>query len=100
MSSIDFQKAIVIAKEELRKIQVDATNINIEQAITSDNDKLYEITLSYEIMLKDKFSLDEEKLPSNLQSLSRILRQKRVYKTFLINASDGKFRGFKIFSGN
>jgi hypothetical protein len=100
MSSIDFQKAIVVAKEELRKIQVDATNINIEQAITSDNDKLYEITLSYEIMLKDKFSLDEEKLPSNLQSLSRILRQKRVYKTFLINASDGKFRGFKIFSGN
>ena len=96
MSSIDFQKAIVVAKEELRKIQVDATNINIEQAITSDNDKLYEITLSYEIMLKDKFSLDEEKLPSNLQSLSRILRQKRVYKTFLINASDGKFRGFKI----
>ena len=100
MSSIDFQKAIDVAKEELKKIQVDATNINIEQAITSENDKLYEITLSYEIMLKDKFSLNEEKLPSNLQSLSKILRQKRVYKTFLINASDGKFRGFKIFSGN
>ncbi|MCT7519032.1 hypothetical protein [Aliarcobacter cryaerophilus] len=97
MKEIDFQKAIDVAKEELKKIQIDATNINIEQAIISDNEKFYEITLSYEISLKDNLTSNEEKLPTNLQSLSMLLRKKRIYKTFLINTSNYKFRGFKIF---
>ena len=96
MSSIDFQKAINIAKDELKKIQRDADNVNIEQAIISNDEKLYEITLSYEIISKDNLS-SNEKLPTNLQSLSMLLGRRKIYKTFLINTSDYKFRGFKFF---
>ena len=56
MKEIDFQKAINIAKDELKKIQRDADNVNIEQAIISNDENLYEITLSYEIISKDNLS--------------------------------------------
>jgi hypothetical protein len=99
MEEVSFQEAIKIAKDELKKIQIDAHTVNVEQAIISDDEKLYEITLSYEILLKDNLSPNDEKIPTptNLQSLSMLLRKKRIYKTFLINMHDGKFRGFKIF---
>ena len=99
MEEISFQKAIQIAKDELKKIQRDAHTINVEQAIISDDEKLYEITLSYEILIKDNLASNDEKLsvPTNLQSLSMLLGRRKIYKTFLINMHDGKFRGFKIF---
>lgn len=108
--TLDFEKAIQIAKNELKKIQQDASAINVEQALISDDEKQYEITFSYQTELNDKLSannkpslteslsINKDILPTHLQSLSNILRRKRVYKTFLINIKDFKFRGFKNFN--
>ena len=103
MNTIGFEQAINIAKDELEKIQSDAADISVEQAVITDDDKLYEITLAYLIRNKDSSDITEsthKELPTAMQQLSLILQRKRVYKTFIVNATNGQFRGFKKFSEN
>lgn len=90
-----WKEAIEIAKSKLKEIQNDVNDIIVEQAILNDINTQYEITLSYKTIGKDRLSGEKENI--SLSVLYSLPSFGRIYKTFLINKSDGMFKGFKIF---
>lgn len=94
MAKITFEEAINEAEKELKKIQKQADKVIVEQAFITDDNKFYEITFSYEIPPAPG---DDQHSLSGIEGLSFLLTNKRIYKTFLIDALTGEFKGFKIF---
>lgn len=90
---IEFDMAIDVAKENVKKLVPHAKDITVEGAIISDDGKLYEVTLSYE--LEDHRLPENSSKDNNLWTLARIMSKRREQKIFLVNSVNGLFRGFK-----
>ncbi len=88
---ITFEKAIDVAKENLRILVPNSKDVSLEGVLISDNKKLYEVDLSYDLSRKDPL----EGSSSNLKSLSQIMSYHRKYKKFLVDYDTGDFRGFR-----
>ncbi len=63
--------AIELAKENVKKLVTYAKDITVEGAIISDDGKMYEVTLSYD--LDDKRIPDDFTKTSNLWTLAQIM---------------------------
>ncbi|MDH1507913.1 hypothetical protein [Aeromonas caviae] len=94
---IDFHEAIKIAMNNVTTLIPKATDINLEGAMISADDRLYEINLSYEIPDNSFESISDEINNNPLYAMTRLMRKRREQKVFLVNKLDGKFRGFKNF---
>lgn len=94
---IDFKQAIDIATSNAKSLLSNANNFQLEGVLISDNDKFYEVTLSYGIEGPDPLSTSERKKESGLYHLARIMGYRREYKTFLVDKTTGKFKGFKNY---
>ncbi len=93
---IDFKKAIDIANKNAQSLIGKLENVELESAILSDNNKLYEISLSYERKGGDPLSINKDNsLPSGLAQLASVMSHRRQYKTFLVDRKNGDFKGFK-----
>ncbi len=89
---IDFKNAIDIANKNAQSLIGELENIELESAILSDNNHLYEISLSYE---RHHNEIDNKNLPSGLAQLAQVMSHRRHYKTFLVDSDNGDFKGFK-----
>ncbi|MFJ2364676.1 hypothetical protein ACIPIN_13440 [Pseudomonas sp. NPDC087697] len=93
---IDFDTAIAVALENITKLVKGAKNPVLEGIIISEDEKLYEITYSYDL------DRTPTKIPtagesSAMLALAGLLGRRREYKVFLVDAHTGKFRGFKNY---
>lgn len=90
---IEFDEAISSARSNVQKLVADAKNIRLEEVLISEDEKLYEVTLSYDV------SSPKDSLPagrnSSLFALATIMGQRREHKVFLVDSQSGKFRGFR-----
>lgn len=101
---IDFDKAVTIAKDNLLKLLPDAEEIKLEGVLISEDDKIFEVTYSYlsgldlENLDKNKNSKFSKLLHNagNFSTLAGLMRLRRDYKAFLVDAQNGSFRGFKL----
>lgn len=96
---ISFERAIAIAKDNVTQLVPSAKNLTLEGAMISSDGKLYEIIFSYE---NNSIDIEELRRPSkngssNLRTLARLMGHRRETKVFLVNKSDGLFRGFKTY---
>lgn len=97
---IEFQEAIAIASDNAKNLIRNARNLEVEGVVLSDNDKLYEVTLSFDMHGADPLDIEDgskRKDRNDFQRLVTILSHRREYKTFLVDAGSGKFKGFKIY---
>ena len=74
----DFDKAIEVATTNVKALVKNAKNIELEGAILSDDNKLYEICLSYDMQGESPFLTNND----NLSQLARLMRYRREYKVF------------------
>ncbi len=89
---IDFKNAIDIANKNAQSLIGKLNNVELESAILSDNNHLYEISLSYE---RQNNATDNQNLPNGLAQLASVMSHRRQYKTFLVDSDNGDFKGFK-----
>lgn len=94
---ISFNKAIAIAQENVNQLVPGAQNIVLEEIIISDDEKMYEVTLSYDLERPLTNPAPGTK-PGALSGLAYILGKRKEYKVFLIDRN-GQFRGFKRYKG-
>lgn len=92
---IDFDQAVKIAEENATKLVKNARNFVLEGALISEDNQLFEVTLSYDIERPESPLLDEPVLGANLAALAKLMGKRREYKVFMVDASNGQFRGFK-----
>lgn len=95
MTAVDFNKAIQVAGAQLQEFVPSATNPEVEEAIISGDDKFYEITFSYEVPPRQAPPIIGEK---NLSYITALMRQRREYKVFLVDAENFTFRGFRKYT--
>lgn len=91
---VDFQKAISVATVNAQALIQNASNFVLEGVLLSDDNKLYEVSLSYDIEGKDPLGGGNQG-NSGLLQLAKLMRYRREYKVFLVDKNDGQFRGFK-----
>lgn len=97
---IEFQKAVKIAEFNASELLPNATNFTLEGLLLSEDGKLVEVSLSYDIQGRsgiDMLSTANKKQNTNLSALATILGFRREYKVFLVDANSGVFRGFKNY---
>ncbi|GAB7537602.1 hypothetical protein AB4851_07280 [Burkholderia sp. 22PA0099] len=95
---ISFEKAIQIATDNAKLLVKNARNIELEGVVLSSDNKLYEVSLSYDMQGKDPLSIDDGiggAGESNIRRLARIMSYRREYKIFLVEVKTGIFKGFK-----
>lgn len=99
---IEFDEAIRIAQENAEKLVKGAKNLVLEGVLISADDKLYEITISYDLDGPDSLKIQNESNGEmqNIIALASIMRKRREYKVFLVDKRDGQFRGFKNYKEN
>lgn len=88
---IDFESAIKTAKDNAQSLIQNAYNFELEGVLLSSDDKLYEVSLSYDI---DKNPVSEVS-SSGLSQLAKMMSYRRGSKLFLIDSHSGAFKGFK-----
>lgn len=95
---IEFQKAIDVATKNAKSLIKDAQNFVLEGVLISDDNKLYEVSLSYDIQGKNPLDGSQgngQTGSSGLVQLARLMSYRREFKTFFVDVNTGKFRGFK-----
>lgn len=95
---ISFENAIEVAKANAKTLIENSKNIVLEGILISDDKKLYEVSLSYDLQGSDPFETkqsDDSSVSNNLSQLAKVLAYRRQYKTFLVDSQNGDFRGFK-----
>lgn len=95
---IDFSEAINVATQNAKLLVTNARNIELEGVVLSDDNKLYEVSLSYDMQGKDPLGIKEEESRTgagNLYKLAKIMSYRREYKVFLVDRKTGQFKGFK-----
>ncbi len=93
-----FEDAIRVAKNKVKAFIPDSQNISLESAVLSDDQKVYEVTLSYDLRGEDpsvSHNGDGTNQENGLSQLVKIMGYRRKYKKFLIDYTTGDFRGFK-----
>lgn len=94
---IDFDRAIAVARENITKLVNGAQNITLEGALISQDEKLYEVTYSYDLDRTPPKTTTFGTSSPNMLALAGLLGMRREYKVFLVDAESGKFRGFKKY---
>ncbi len=98
---IDFKEAAAIATENAKSLVPEASNFKLEGAVLSGDDKLYEITLSYDLGGRSPLELQNtksyKKASTSMAQLASLLSYRREYKVFLVDRSNGRFKGFKNY---
>ena len=100
---IKFQKAIDSAKENAKSLITNAQDFVLEEVLISDNNKLYEVSLSYDIQGKnplDGSQGNNQTGSSGLSQLAKLMSYRREFKTFFIDVETGQFKGFKNQKNN
>lgn len=95
---IDFKEAIDIGTDNAKSLVPDAKNFVLEGVLLSDDNKLYEVTLSYDLQGKSPLELEEKddsSYASDLFKLASLMSRRREYKIFLVDHASGQFKGFK-----
>lgn len=94
---IDFEQAVSIALSSVATLVRSAKNAVVEAAVISADETLYEVTLSYDLDRSNDVSEHVgDSGSSNLKLLAELMGKRREYRIFLIDASLGKLRGFKM----
>lgn len=96
--TINFQKAVQIAKESIPTLLGKVKNVDVESVLIKKN--FYEVTLSYDKSYDDTGILDKKALNGNIGALVTLMGRRRGEKIFLIDKYTGEFCGFsnkKIF---
>lgn len=96
---IDFKQAIDVAVQNAKMLLEQATKLEVEEALLSDDDKYYEITLSYELNGRDPLAAkntSSRMATTSILELARLMSYRKEYRTFLVIKETGKFKGFKI----
>lgn len=94
---ISFEQAIEIAKKNADSLIEQSQNISLEGVLISEDGKLYEVSLSYDLEGKEPFAdqkNSDEAVGNGLSQLIKVMSYRRQYKTFLVDAKNGEFRGF------
>lgn len=94
MATLDFDKAVKVARSNVETLVPRAKNVTLEEAMTSSDGKLYEVTFSYDIDREDNLlgvGVD------NISKLASLMGRRREYKVFLVDASNYEFRGFRTY---
>lgn len=96
---IDFDMAISVAYENVTKLVKGAKNLVLEGVLISSDNKLYEVTYSYDLERQDELGLPKGRATktSNLMVLASLMGKRREYKVFLVDSNSGQFRGFKNY---
>ncbi|MCS3429878.1 hypothetical protein [Klebsiella sp. BIGb0407] len=95
MSNINFDDAISTAYTNAEKLLPEAKNFTLEEVLLSDDQKLFEVTLSYTIPGLSSAS----NIPNlNINPLMRRLVDRKSYRVFLVDANTGVFRGFRMLN--
>ncbi len=97
---ISFEKAISVATENAKTLVKSAKNIELEGVVLSQDNRLYEVALSYDLQGKNPLDIDEDsgnRSASNLIRLAAIMGNRREYKVFLVDSNNGQFKGFKNY---
>ncbi len=96
---IDFDKAISVAHENVTKLVKGAKNLVLEGVLISSDNKLYEVTYSYDLERQADFDILKGKTTkaANLVTLASLMGKRREYKVFLVDSKSGQFRGFKNY---
>ncbi len=96
---ISFENAIDSATTNAKSLIKNADNFVLEGVLLSDDNKLYEVSLSYDIKGKDLFNeaVQDKALAGNsgLLQLAAIMGYRREYRVFLVDSKSGRFKGFK-----
>ncbi|MCJ8314892.1 MAG: hypothetical protein HRU38_22270 [Saccharospirillaceae bacterium] len=93
-----FETAIEVANSNIKKLIPNSCNVSIEGILISDDKKLYEVSLSYDIKGNDPLEVKEGqdlKLGQGIAQLVKVMSYRRNYKTFLIDYKTSEFRGFR-----
>lgn len=93
-----FEKAIDVATSKVKTLIPNSSNVALEGILISDDKKLYEVSLSYDLKGEDPFEArqgDDMILGSGLSQLAKVMGYRRQYKTFLIDYNTDEFRGFR-----
>lgn len=94
---ISFERAIEIATTNASSLIEKSRNISLEGILISEDGKLYEVSLSYDLEGEDPFSAQkntDEPVGNGLSQLIKVMSYRRQYKTFLVDTRNGDFRGF------
>lgn len=94
-----FQNAINIAIENAKNLINKETKFSVEEALLSDDNKNYEITLSYYLTGRDHLSgenINDSVRGTSILQLAKIMSYRKEYKTFIVDKKTGNFKGFKI----
>lgn len=92
MNKLNFDKAIQSAIKGAKSM-LEAKEFTLEEALISDDGKLYEITLSYTTPIEALKGTSFNLQVSN--PLMRRLGERKEYRTFLIDSETFSFRGFR-----
>lgn len=95
---VSFEKAIEVATSNVNSLIINSRNIGLEGILISDDKKLYEVSLSYDLKGEDPFEARQDNdmiLGNGLSQLAKVMGYRRQYKTFLIDYGTGDFRGFR-----
>ncbi len=93
---MDFKQAINAAKKSITDVVTDAKNIKLEEVMISSDNKLYEVTLSYESdETEDISEILGAKINANMKALASLMSRRRQHKVILIDSSNFSFRGFR-----
>lgn len=94
---ISFEQAIETATKNASSLIERSKNISLEGILISEDGKLYEVSLSYDVEGENPFSPKQntdEAVGNGLSQLIKVMNYRRQYKTFLVDATNGEFRGF------
>ncbi|MBH8609995.1 hypothetical protein I4N56_002835 [Pseudomonas mohnii] len=94
---VDFDRAIAVAREQVEKLVPGAKDITLEGVLISTDNKLYEVTYSYNLERIPSLPISPSKGLTNIDVLARLVGKRREYKVFLVDFHTGQFRGFKRY---
>lgn len=97
---IGFIDAINIASKHVENLIKNAKNIELEGVMLSNDDSLYEVILSYDLINNNSSNLsnkDNNNRPFGVAELAKLMGQQRECKVFFIDSVKGQFRGFKNY---
>jgi hypothetical protein len=100
---ISFEQAIEVATKNAKSLIENSRNIVLEGVLISDDKKLYEFSLSYDLQGNDPFEVRQDNdgtVGSGLSQLVKIMGYRKQYKTFLVDGKSGEFRGFRNQKGS
>ena len=92
----DFKKAIEVAEKELKSLYDSPRDIRLEAAVLNEKNNTVEVSFSY--ILEREDDLEAQSTNNNsVLALTQLLKFNRIYKTFLLDESTLKFKGFKSY---